>query len=436
MTGRNSYNWYALRRRAAKLVAQGTDPNWTALSDALDIPRPTFSAGMKREFGLELKDLPHLPELPLPSDMIEDADESRLPAQYRGISPQDVIRLLKKRPRTITELSNELDRGPETIEAVLDVMRLDGFLVAKADEGRVGMSPYQPSEPLPTIQDGDSYYAKWGVFSDPHFGSKHAQTSALLKFIEIAVEEHGVTKLLCAGDLTAGVGVYRGQHNELYAHGAKDQVDSVVNTLPEIDGVQYIMIGGNHDWSFFRQTGTDVIRNAAQMRDDFVHAGWDQAEVPLVQVDGQVMASAILWHPTGGVPYALSYKGQKFAAEISRQELTDIVAGDKVAPTVRFIFWGHLHVSDFFPHGPIWVVGPGCFEGTNGYLKAKGLKPVVQGMVVEARFTETGMVQAPSFHPIPFQEQERSYFAGWVPELERKEREVVEPVFSMTKAPD
>jgi len=46
---------------------------------------------------------------------------------------------------------------------------------------------------------------------------------------------------------------------------------------------------------------------------------------------------------------------------------------------VRFIFWGRLHASDLFPHGPIWVIGPRCFEGTNGYLKTRGLKPVIQG---------------------------------------------------------
>jgi len=143
------------------------------------------------------------------------------------------------------------------------------------------------------------------------------------------------------------------------------------------------------------------------------------------------VASAILWHPSGGVPYAVSYKGQKFAAQISRQELTDVVVGEKPAPTVRFIFWGHLHVSDLFPHGPIWVIGPGCFEGTNGYLKTKGLTPVIQGIVMEADVTETGLITRIHPHPISFVEQERDYMCGWVPALERRPKTELDPLYSV-----
>lgn len=118
------------------------------------------------------------------------------------------------------------------------------------------------------------------------------------------------------------------------------------------------------------------------------------------------------------------------AAEVTRQELAEIVMEEKHSPTVRFIFWGHLHVSDFFPHGPIWVIGPGCFEGTNGYLAAKGLRPVVQGLIVEADITEKGLVSGVHLHPIPFMEQDNDYLAAWVPHM-AQESQQIEPVFAI-----
>ena len=118
------------------------------------------------------------------------------------------------------------------------------------------------------------------------------------------------------------------------------------------------------------------------------------------------------------------------AAEVTRQEMAEMVMEEKLSPTVRFVFWGHLHVSDFFPHGPIWVIGPGCFEGTTNYLKQKGLRPVVQGLVIESDITERGLIAGMHIHPFPFMEQENDYKAAWLPEQAR-EAQRMEPVFGI-----
>jgi hypothetical protein len=226
-----------------------------------------------------------------------------------------------------------------------------------------------------------------------------------------------VENFLVTGDILAGNDVYKGQVNDLYAHGANEQMESLCHSLPEIEGVRYHMIGGNHDYSFMKSAGLNVVKMAAGMRQDFRYCGFDQAEVPLVAYRDEVTVSAILWHPSGGVPYALSYRGQKIAAEISRKELMEVILEKKPSPTVRFIFWGHLHVSDMFPHGPIWVIGPGCFEGTTSYLKAKGLTPVIQGLIIEAEITENGLLAGVHVHAYPFIEAEEDYHCGWEPSL-------------------
>jgi len=338
---------------------------------------------------------------------------------------------LKKKPLSLTELADALDRGSTSVSGALDAMIADGYEFTREDN-RI-MADYQPAPVLPTLWDQPRERIRFAVGSDVHFGSRHMQASSLLRFIRLAVEEYEVRHFLWAGDMTAGVGVYRGQANDLYAHSAEDQLESLVKTIPHYDDVQHIMIGGNHDYSFMKQNGFNIVKTACEKREDFTYAGFDYADVPLTQDKrGNVTASAVLWHPSGGVPYALSYRGQKMAAEVTRQEMAELVMEEKHSPTVRFVFWGHLHVSDMFPHGPIWVVGPGCFEGTNGYLKQKGLRPVVQGLIVEADVTDKGILAGVHLHPIPFLEQEDDYLAAWVPQSAR-DAERIEPVFGVTK---
>lgn len=374
-------------------------------------------------------DLPDLPNRLLPSGSLQTPES--VPPQYHNILPAQVTAALSERPLLLMELADKLDRGVSTVEQALEAMIADGYEFTRRDN-RIH-SDYQPAPPIPTLWDQPKQRIRFAVGGDVHFGSRHMQASALLRFIRLAVDEYDIKHFLWTGDMTAGVGVYRGQQNDLYAFSAEDQLQSFVRTIPEYDGVRHIMIAGNHDYSFMKQNGFNIVRTACERRDDFTYAGFDYAEIPLMSNEqGQVTASAVLWHPSGGVPYALSYRGQKMAAEVTRQELAEIVMEEKHSPTVRFVFWGHLHVSDIFPHGPIWVIGPGCFEGTSGYLAQKGLRPVIQGMIIEADITDRGLVSGVHIHPIPFLEQEDDYRAAWVPSLSR-DAEYIEPVFGMEK---
>ena len=388
----------------------------------MDIHWNTLANGFLRHFKLVAKDLPNLPKI----NLGEDTEETK---QYEGIDPKRVMKLLKAASMPLSELADRLDRGSQTVERVLLAMVNDGYGIVMA--GQISLPKYTPPDPLPTLCDQKTAIElKWLMISDTHIGSTHAQISAMKRAVQIAADKFGVRHVLHSGDLVAGWNMYRGQQNELYAHSAEDQADAALHTLPEIKGLQYYILGGNHDYSFYKQNGHNVVKSACEKRADWHYAGFDQAEVPIWQVKGEVKASSILWHPSGGVPYALSYRGQKIAAEISRKELLEVVMEQKPAPTVRWIQWGHLHVSDFFPHGPIWVVGPGCFEGTNGYLKSKGLTPVIQAVVVQVELTENGLIQQSTFTPIQFTELENDYRTGWIPSLARR-AEQLEPIFGM-----
>lgn len=418
---RTDQEWQEILTRCRQALKDGTSPTFRSLAAALNLPYRTLGDGLQRYLNIRTSD-----ELAAWARDQGAALPGSLPGQaalFNGIDPQAVLAFLRKRPLTLAELANALDRGQSVVDDAVRKMIAAGFGILRQEQ-QVSLPAYLPAPTLPVLYDQTVRRLTFAVLSDLHGGSKHLQASALLRFVRAAHDDYGVQAYFISGDLTAGVGVYRGQHNDLYAHSAEDQVASLVHTLPAYPDAKYYMLGGNHDYSFMKAGGMDVIRMACLQRNDFVYCGFDQVEIPLLE-----NVSAVLWHPSGGVPYALSYRGQKMAAEIGRRELTDVVMEQKPSPTVRFIFWGHLHVSDFFPHGPIWVMGPGCFEGSNSYLKAKGLQPVVQGLVVEADVTPSGLLGQVHVHPMPFVEQEDDYHAAWEPSLARETLRL-EPVFT------
>lgn len=215
----------------------------------------------------------------------------------------------------------------------------------------------------------------FGIASDLHFGSKQCQITALNEFGEIC-RSRGVKHILCPGDMVAGFDVYRGQFLDLYALTSDEQEKSLSVNLPT--GFTWYMLGGNHDYNFVKK-GHDPIQSLSRMRNDIVYVGYDQADIPILKnVDVR------MWHPSGGVPYAMSYRLQKGIEQIAFSELRNIVNGVKNIPTVRFVLCGHLHIQMQGMFGPIFGAQCATFEAQTNYLKRKGLDPTIGGWIIEA----------------------------------------------------
>jgi len=225
----------------------------------------------------------------------------------------------------------------------------------------------------------------FGVASDLHFGSRACQITALNDFGEDCRAE-GVTDIFLPGDVLAGINVYRGQHEDIYAFNPAAQENSCIENLPK--GFTWWCLGGNHDYDAMKHNGHNVIKSIAHKREDVNYLGFDQASLPLLPgVD------AILWHPSGGVPYALSYRLQKGIETSAYAELMNLITGIKERPTLRFFFSGHLHIQLQSMFGPIFGAQCGTFEGQTNYLKRKGLIPNIGGYIIKARLDNKGMLR-------------------------------------------
>jgi len=338
-----------------KALVNSGNHTWAALARQLGVARSTVRSWF--------------PDAETPLDIISTRDP-------------DLGRLLQllKREGVIDfhALCDNLDLPPSAVHRLINTARESGIpVVLENYDDTIHLPDVLPKTCIAPLPHAD----RIAVISDLHFGSKYCQITALHDFITRAVDA-GVEYVFVAGDVTAGYNVYPGQIHDVYAIGCDEQVESVANNLPVHAGLHYYMIGGNHDYSHFKAAGVDVVESLARVRDDVTNLGFDQQDVSIGEWTIRLV------HPSGGAPYARSYRAQKLAESAMVGELWNLVhiAADAAISTSAvpmLLVWGHLHYASVTPYGPIFTLGPGCFEGQTNYLARKGLQPTIGGFIVD-----------------------------------------------------
>lgn len=210
-------------------------------------------------------------------------------------------------------------------------------------------------------------HIRLGLVSDTHGGSRSEQLTALRQFYALCDKER-VDAFIHAGDFVQGSSrMHLGMENELHAFGADAQVGYVSRTYPQSKrkGILTYAIAGNHDTSFLKDGGVNVVRQIAAKRPDVVYVGQEAAYLSIARLSAYVM------HPDGGVPYAKSYRGQKIAASLPLDR------------QVSLLVIGHLHVYSTVKERDTFVITLPCFQGQYPYLARKGLHPDVGGVIMD-----------------------------------------------------
>jgi hypothetical protein len=207
----------------------------------------------------------------------------------------------------------------------------------------------------------------FGAIADTHLCSVKERLDALYAFYRLC-QSRGVKDIYHAGDLIAGQGVYSGQEYELKIFGADNQVNYFVANYPKLPGIITRFITGNHDMSYMKLAGLDVGVSIAEKRSDMQYLGMLSGEVEINNVK-----MIQLLHPDGGMPYAVSYRGQRIAEHIA--------SGDKP----RVLLLGHLHVNVAMLYRNMAIFQCGCFEGQTTLLLRKGINPVIGGYLISLK---------------------------------------------------
>jgi len=326
-------------------------------------------------------------------------------------SKEDLFTFLRDSPRSLEEICNRYDKSPATIKEILDEMKEEGYVLQQLKDRTYIETINRPETPIsmPSIASIEGDTIAIGIASDLHHGGNKAQITSYNRFVKYCVEK-GVRHIMNPGDRFTGVAGYRGHELDMVTplayissrgllHKAVDaQIDLSLMYTPKYDGVKYYELGGNHDYWCVTTTGIDAVRKFCDKREDAIYLGYDVASIPLTdQVDVK------LWHPSGGVPYAKSYRLQKGIESQAIDEMQQAIR-DERSPKVNVLIAGHLHISSILPDLPIPGIHPGCFEGRTNYLKRKGLYPSIGGTILTFRIGDDGKIKSTTYEFVPFEE--------------------------------
>lgn len=264
-----------------------------------------------------------------------------------------------------------------TVEELLEEVQSRGYYVAKTPTARRGQ----------TFKGDLKRWAgkkhRFGVLSCSHLGSRYQQLTHLNTFYSICARRRINTIFHC-GDVVDGEKMYRGQEYEIFAHGADAQREYAVEHYPKRKGVETLVISGNHDQSFIKHAGYNVVEAVCRQREDMRFLGDDYA----LFVVGKLRLG--IMHGRGGVAYARSYKLQKIIEQLSPE----------MKPNLLFL--GHYHVPAHIPgYRNIEGIQMGAFQAQTPYLVAKGLFPHVSGLIVTVQEDDVGLAKV-VYEWIPF----------------------------------
>jgi len=299
---------------------------------------------------------------------------------------EEFMKLIKtEKSINIYQMCDKLSCPPKRVKELVEHFRSKGSeIVLRNDQIILSDDIIIDDDiaPLPQLAETEIVF---GVASDLHFGSHACQITALNQFAHICKKE-GVKHIFVPGDVFSGLKVYPGHEYDVYALTAEEQEASLIRNLPT--GFDWFALGGNHDYTFIKRGGGhNCLKRIESEREDFHYVGFDEATIPIL--NGVDMK---LWHPSGGVPYSVSYRLQKGVEQVAYAELSNIIAGTKTSPSVRFLLAGHLHIQMQAMFGSIFGAQCGTFEGQTNYLKRKGLVPNIGGYIIKASLNSKGML--------------------------------------------
>lgn len=272
----------------------------------------------------------------------------------------------------------------------------------RVEQGRILQSHQDRARDLETSIDFGKDHMRFGLVSDTHGGSKFEQLTALKAFYRHA-DELEVDAFIHAGDFVQGSDrMHLGMEHEVHAHGSDAQVSYVVGTYPTSErGVKTYAISGNHDASFLKDGGSNVVRQIAKGREDIVYLGQDAAYLTI----GNLRAYVV--HPDGGGSYAKSYKPQKMASALPADR------------DVRLLLLGHYHVYGSFRERKTHTLMLPCFQSQYSWLARKGLHPDIGGIILDLWLDDDGGIRRLSHELVSFDPLEDDYDHGVSAEVNR-----------------
>jgi predicted phosphodiesterase len=219
---------------------------------------------------------------------------------------------------------------------------------------------------------GDKGHLKFALVSDTHLGNKQSAKSELSDFYKKAWDEWVEAFIHCWDLVDWTWNVYKGQMYELENVWYDEQLKATVNDYPYYWDIKTYVVWWNHDESFLKENGANIIKNIAHLRDDIIDMWFYDARIKLNGVD--INAHHGWWN----MSYAKSYKPQKLIENIDTRNQPDIFAS------------GHWHDALYMAYRNIHSFLPWAFLKQNLLAKRFNLGNTIWGWIVEVDIKEDG----------------------------------------------
>lgn len=309
-----------------------------------------------------------------------------------------------KKGGTLEEICDRLDLAPKRAKAMIEAARSAGYSIALAG-GQVGYVPPAMLKSEARVIARPCEEGIFAVVSDTHIGSKYCLEDQLRDHITRAYKDDGVRTIFHPGDILDGC--YRHSRWEESHHGYQAQSARAAKVFPQLPGLRYVGIIGNHDETFESDSGLSVVASLPQVfrdagRSDFELLGARGAYVRFAPKGGRGVLVE-LWHPIGGGAYAVSYKLQRHVEEYGVGQKPD------------FMFAGHWHQQCYIVRRGVHCFSAGTFHGGgSSFGKALGGAQAIGGWTVRYSQTRDGTVRdvAPTWRGYYETEQVRSIGLG------------------------
>lgn len=296
--------------------------------------------------------------------------------QLRDITKQ-VKGYLLRNPHTLAELTSKTKTHTGHVLDAIEQLQREGVRVHRIgdryDIPKQLEAAYLGASKLELVSDENNRFLV-GVLSDNHCGSKYERRDVLEDLFD-RFAARGVKHVLHAGNYLDGDA--RFNRHDLVAHGIEMQSQLLAETWPKRDGiVTYAITGDDHEGWYSQREGIDVgsyVEGVMRRfeRQDWVHLGYMEAAIPLINAETGSRSVASLVHPGGGSTYALSYAIQKIVEALE--------GGEK--PAVGF--YGHYHKLWSGNIRNVWTLCTGCAQDQTPFMRKNKIEAHVGGTIVE-----------------------------------------------------
>ena len=305
------------------------------------------------------------------------------PEIKQGLSAEQikVLELLKEDSRRKGDISRVLHKDKPYVEELIEGLRKEGYsIIFNEAEKRFKLERSLKKE-FKAVSLKKMYVKRQKTldWSDPHIGHKKSRWDLIPEVYRIG-EEEKVDEAHFCGDLAEGPGIKNKQliKGEIDAIGADRQRDLALSIWPKSRIPTKLISGSSHDLEYLEEVTHNFARTFAEFATlkklgKIEYVGEDGIWCRgLVEVGG---IGNLLYHPSGGIPVGLTYRGQ-----INIEKLIPIIDEDFPAHVLKI---GHLHIALFMQHKGMVCLFVPCLQDQTQYLAAKGLIPWIGFWVTE-----------------------------------------------------